>query len=296
VLVSNFNDAANQQGTGRTIMEISPQGHASVFANLAGQVPGPIGLTTALSVFRNGDVAVGSLPTTNGMSNTATAGAIYILNSRGRVVETLKGRPGGMINGPWDMTSFDGGGFGVLFVSNVLNGTVAAGGMVVHRGTIVRIVLDLTQNTPKVLQERVVASGFAERTDPSALVIGETGLTLASNGTLYVADTLASRIAAVPDALFRASSDGRGRTVTSGGSLNGPLGAATAPNGDILTVNGGNGFIVETSPSGQQVAKRLLDASGSPKGAGALFGLQVRPGGTGVYFVDDATNRLDLLH
>jgi hypothetical protein len=44
------------------------------------------------------------------------------------------------------------------------------------------------------------------------------------------------------------------------------------------------------------VASRLLDSSGSPPAAGALFGLAIQPGGHGVYFVDDATNQLDLLH
>jgi len=43
VLVSNFNDAANNQGTGVTIMEVSPAGKASVFANLGRQVKGPVG-------------------------------------------------------------------------------------------------------------------------------------------------------------------------------------------------------------------------------------------------------------
>ena len=43
VLVSNFNDAANNQGTGVTIMEISPAGKASVFANLGSQVKAQLG-------------------------------------------------------------------------------------------------------------------------------------------------------------------------------------------------------------------------------------------------------------
>jgi DNA-binding beta-propeller fold protein YncE len=75
-----------------------------------------------------------------------------------------------------------------------------------------------------------------------------------------------------------------------------PLGLAIAPNGHILTVNGGNGKIVETTPRGAQIASRFLDTSGSPKGAGALFGLAVRPGPGGVYYVDDAQNTLRLLH
>src|SRR6516165_8442033 len=34
VLVSNFNDKANKQGTGKTIVEVSPTGHVSLFASL----------------------------------------------------------------------------------------------------------------------------------------------------------------------------------------------------------------------------------------------------------------------
>jgi hypothetical protein len=53
---------------------------------------------------------------------------------------------------------------------------------------------------------------------------------------------------------------------------------------------------VEVAPNGRQIAVKTLDRSGSPAGAGALFGLAVAPRGNGVYFVDDATNTLDLLH
>ncbi len=48
--------------------------------------------------------------------------------------------------------------------------------------------------------------------------------------------------------------------------------------------------------AGRQVATKALDTSGSPAGAGALFGLAVAPHGNGVYFVDYATNQLNLLH
>ena len=71
---------------------------------------------------------------------------------------------------------------------------------------------------------------------------------------------------------------------------------AIAPNGDVLAANSLNGNLVEVKPNGRQVAVRQLDKSGSPAGAGALFGLAVAPRGDGVYFVDDATNTQDLLH
>jgi len=89
---------------------------------------------------------------------------------------------------------------------------------------------------------------------------------------------------------------GTGTLLTSGGWLNMPLGLAIAPNGDVLTVNGGNGRIVETNMAGMQIATKYLDKSGKPAGAGALFGLAVAPHGMGVYYVDDAANTLRVLH
>ena len=38
----------------------------------------------------------------------------------------------------------------------------------------------------------------------------------------------------------------------------------------------------------------MIDTSGA--GGGTLFGLAVKPGGKGIYFVDDGDNTLDLLH
>jgi hypothetical protein len=110
-----------------------------------------------------------------------------------------------------------------------------------------------------------------------------------------VADTVSNRIAAIHHAVCRKNSDGTGDTVSVGGSLNSPLGLTVTPEDHILTVNGGDGFITEITPFGQQIAKTLLDSSGSPEGAGALFGLIFVPHG-GIYFVDDATNTLNLLH
>jgi hypothetical protein len=80
-----------------------------------------------------------------------------------------------------------------------------------------------------------------------------------------------------------------------GRALNQPLGLAIAPNGDILTVNSANGLIVETTPSGMMAGARFVDVSHSRNGAGTLFGLAVAPNGSGVYFVDDGNNTLNIL-
>jgi DNA-binding beta-propeller fold protein YncE len=126
-------------------------------------------------------------------------------------------------------------------------------------------------------------------------VIGPTGLGLGADGTLFVADTLQNRIAAIPDALSRNSDAGAGTTVSIGGKLNQPLGLAIAPGGNILTVNGGDGLIVETTPEGNQVQSRSIDVS--QMGGGTLFGLAIAPDGNkgGVYFVDDGNNTLNIL-
>jgi hypothetical protein len=320
VLISNFNAASNSQGTGTTIVQIAPNGQHSLFAQIPTTLPGPcpggVGLSTALVVLRNGWVIVGSLPTTDGTSATAKAGCLLILNSHGMVVETIADA---RINGPWDMTALDLGPVAVLFVTNVLNGTVAGSPNTVNQGTVVRLILSSPQfQMPRVLQETVIGSGFPERTDTGALVIGPTGVGLSlfggDNGdagiraaslnllggnndlglvdTLYVADSLNNRIAAIPHALFRQTSAGIGNTVTMGGALNDPLGLAIAPNGNVLIANGNDGNLVETTPGGAQINTKTVN----PAGGGALFGLDIVPGGHGVYLVDDALNNLDVLH
>ncbi len=297
VLVSNFNDGKNEQGTGTSIVEVSPGGSAHVIAIVPRPTKAPVvGLTTALAALRSGYVVVGSLPAPGGMGANATAGALSILNANGKVVETIKGHH---INGPWDMTAVDHGSRVVLFVTNVLNGTVAAGGKNVARGTVVRIVLRIRHgHAPKVVSDAVIASGFTEHTDPNALVVGPTGVGLGRRGELFVADSANNRIAGIPHALTRTSAiGGGGRTVTSGSHLNDPLGLTIAPNGDVVSANGADGKIVETTPGGKQIANKTLVANGG----GDLFGLAVAPGARGLYFVDDAgsgpaANALQLLH
>jgi len=299
ILVSNFNNQANLQGTGTTIVEISPAGGRTVFAHitrakLTGRCPGGVGLTTALAVLPDGWVVVGSTPSKNGMATTAKAGCLIVLDSQGTVRETISGHG---INGPWDLTALSAGSFSDLFVTNVLNGNVAGTTAVVHQGTVLRLRVRVFPNRPPQLGAvTTIGSGFSEQASATAFVIGPTGVGLGQGGTLYVADTGENRITAIPRAVTRMTSAGTGTVVTSGHFLNGPLGLAIAPNGDVLTVNGGNGRIVETTPGGAQAAHRFLDTSGSPPGSGALFGLAVAIHGSGVWFVDDATNTLRLLH
>lgn len=342
ILVSNFNNAGapptgNLQGTGSSIVQYAPDAQSqTTFAEISastlpGSCPGGVGLTTALVVLRSGWVVVGSLPTTDGTIGTVGLGCLIVLDANGNPVETFSGAN---IAGPWDMTARDDGDKAQLFFTNVLNGPVAtaAADTPVNAGTVVRMTLSTPpqgSGIPSVIETTVIGSGFPEENDPAALIIGPTGVGLASgedeggnsqggdsqsarhhhggdgnsqggdeggnggNGsTLYVADTVNNRIARIDGASNRNSSAGIGVTVSTGGSLNAPLGLIIAPNGDILTTNGGDGNIVETTPHGTQTATTLI----APAGGGALFGLAVVPGGSGIYFVDDSENQLNLFH
>jgi hypothetical protein len=300
LLISNFNakESAkeNGQGTGTTIVQISPAGKTSLFATvnaktLPGSCPGGVGLTTALNILPGGYVVVGSLPTTNGKSATAKYGCLIVLDSEGKPVETIASKN---IQGPWDSTAKSEGSKTTLFVSNALNGGAAKGIHTIRNSTVLRIELESGEGqTPKVLSETVIANGIPWVDSAEALVLGPTGLALASNGTLYVASTEDSKILAISEAMTRTTPAAKGGAVlTEGGHLKEPLGMVLAPNGNIITSNGGDGNMVETTPAGRQVAVRTADKK---TGAGALFGLVIAPEGKGIYFVDDGENTLNLL-
>jgi plastocyanin len=296
LLVSNFNAKSNNQGTGTTVVQVSTSGKSSLFADISarslpGSCPGGVGLTTALSVLPGGYVVVGSLPTTNGKSATASYGCLIVLDSSGHPVSTIAGAN---IQGPWDMTAVAQGSNTTLFVSMVLNGGAKKGLHTIKNSTVLRIQLSSgAGQPPKVLSQTVIANAIPWRDDPTALAIGPTGVALAPNGTLYLADTLDNRISAIPQAMTRTTPapDG-GTTISKGKALKQPLGLALAPNGDILTTTASDGNIVETSPAGQQLLTRTADKK---TGAGSLFGLVVAPGASGIYYVDDGDNTLKAL-
>jgi hypothetical protein len=125
-LVSNFNDKANVQGTGSTLVEVSPAGKTSVFASIsalpAGRAcPGGVGLTTALGILPGGWVVVGSLPTSHDgiLPSLNPPGCLLVLNDQGTVTETITNKD---IAGPWDLTVKSTGASAEVFVSDALGG------------------------------------------------------------------------------------------------------------------------------------------------------------------------------
>jgi hypothetical protein len=298
ILVSNFNDKANVQGTGTSLVEVSPDGHSTLFANIsalpAGQAcPGGIGLTTALAILPGGWVVVGSLPTTRGgaLPSLNPAGCLIVLNDRGTVAETITNSN---ISGPWDLTVKSDASSAELFVSNALGGNTATrnGVPVTGNCTVVRLDLALRASAPPALTSTtVIGTKFPWAANKAALVLAPTGLAVAPNGTLYVDDTLTNSVSAIPQALTRTGSvTAAATTVSAGGALSAPLGMTLAPNGDLVVVNGNNGNAVEITPAGRQLTTRTLIKNG----AGDLFGIITTQGGDDLLVANDGTNALDV--
>jgi len=286
VLVSNFNDSGNVQGTGTTIVEVSPSGKQTLFF----QGKKGLGLTTALGVLNQGFVLVGNVPAPNG-ANVDGPGSLLILDRNGKLVKTLSDPD--LLDGPWDLTIHEQGNHAQVFVSNVLNGTV----------TRIDLFVPSCGDDIQVLSETRIASGYTFRTDPNALVVGPTGLALdAATDTLFVASTGDNAVYAIPDAMDTGPRSGRGNLVYKDNQhLRGPLALAFAPNGDLLEANGDavnpdptnkhNSEIVEFTTSGKFVDELQINPT-----AGGAFGVATGTFGDKEIFaaVNDITNQVEI--
>jgi DNA-binding beta-propeller fold protein YncE len=197
-----------------------------------------------------------------------------------------------LLQGPWDLTIHNvDATHAQVFVSNVLSGTVTRIDLTIPNG-----------GTPQVESETQIASGYAHRTDPNALVVGPTGLAFdAKTGTLYVASTGDNAIYAIKNAATTNTDHGKGQAaVQDPQHLHGPLGLTLAPNGDLIAANGDAvnadpnhlNELVEYTESGKFVGQFQVDG-GAP---GAAFGLAAQQIGDQVRFaaVDDNTNSLNI--
>lgn len=306
VLITNFNNKSNLQGTGTTIVGYDPATKTTtVFANLPQHLkgcPGGVGLGTAMAVLKSGWVVVGSTPSTDGTTKTKGSGCLLVLDSSGKVVATWTGPN---INDPWgNMAVIDKGTKATLFISMAgfdvpgpdVTDPKTGGPVVIKKATVVRLELSVPAGQPpRITNETVIADGFGQRADKDAFLVGPTGLALGPDDTLYVSDALGNRIVAIAQAATRTSSAGTGRVVTEYGLLKRPLAMCMAPNGNLLVTNAKNGEVVEIDPrTGRQLYAQWIDAdqAQSPPGNGDLFGIALTPDGRGFYYVEDDVNTL----
>jgi hypothetical protein len=270
VLVSNFNNVNNLQGTGVTIVKLTPNGTVapSVAAGSTGNAvtfytSKLAGLSTALGVLRGGFILVGNVPTTDGTVNTISQGALQVIDRNGKLVQILNNST--FLDSPWDLAINDKGDQAQVFVSNVLSGTVS------------RIDLAVSPSNVTVVNITEIAMGYAHQPNAAALVLGPTGLAYdPATDILYVASTADNEIFAVPHAGAAASFVLKGTPIFVNSNLRGPLALVFAPNGDLLTANGDavNGDpthpseIVEFTKAGEFIREFNVDA-----GQGGAFGI-----------------------
>jgi sugar lactone lactonase YvrE len=306
VLVDNFNNISNLQGTGTTIVGYRPSTQetylvAKLPQNLP-QCPGGVGLTTAMTMLKTGWIIVGSTPSKDGTTATKGDGCLLVLDPNGTMVTAWSGPD---INDPWgDVAVIDDGDKATLFVSMAGFGLQspaikdpATGLPVVHRtATVLRLQLAIPDGKPPAIVARtVIGDGFSARADLDNFLLGPTGLALAADGTLFVTDGLDNVITAIPDAVTRTASAGTGRVVTHDGLLSWPLAMAWSPEGHLLVCNGKDGRLVEVDPvAGKQVYAQWInnDQAQSPPGNGDLFGIAMAPDGKDFYYVMDDVNTL----
>jgi len=280
ILVSNFNNSANQQGTGTIIVRVPTSGSPSLFF----QGNAGLGLSTALGTLQYGFVVVGNAPTTDGTSATATPGSLLVINNQGSLIQTIANA---WIQYPWDMALVDRGDRAIAFVSNALNGTVS------------RLDFHVSSSGLTLLSAKTIASGYVHRGDPVALFVAPTGLVYdEKRDLLYVASTGDNAVFAVPDAANTRADNGKGFIVYQDDvHLHGPLGLAAAPNGHLLVSNNDTvnsdptqpSEIVEFTRDGYFVKELSVDPA-----QGGSFGLAVRSANDQAIFaaVDDNTSTL----
>jgi hypothetical protein len=305
IIVSNFNNIKNRQGTGTTIVRIEQKVEQPKTATVFFRDDDVMGLSTALGVLERGFVLVGNVPSTdgsgvctpgpNGEMLNVGQGALRIIDRDGEVVRTLTSET--LLDGPWDLTVVDRGSRALVFVSNVLSGTVTRLELSIDdddrddRGNAQIEVESATQ----------IASGYMHRCDMAAFVLGPTGVALdPDRDVLYVASAADNAIFAVDDASDTRHDHGTGRqVVTDMMHLHGPLGLVRAQNGNLLSAQGDAvnpdpnqpSEIVEFTAKGKFVDQVSVDP-----GTGGAFGLALeeRSNGFRLAAVDDNVNMLDI--
>jgi DNA-binding beta-propeller fold protein YncE len=289
VLVSNFNNSGNVQGTGTTIIQLTPHGALAPPKTAVTFFTSSLtGLSTALGVLKAGFVLVGNVPTVDGHFDTIGQGALQVIDRHGHWLHTWTDPV--FLDGPWDLALDDDGMHVHVFVSNVLNGTVSRLDVAVESGSI------------KLLKKATIAVGYKHEPNLGAVVLGPTGLAFdEESDTLYVASTDDNAIFAITDASQRTSAVNLGNLVFADSHLRGPLALRFAPNGDLLTANGDAvnmdplhpSEIVEFTRWGQFVREYNVDAS-----QGGAFGIDAVPDsilGFNYAVVDDVTNSLSVI-
>lgn len=252
LVICDFNDKQNIQGTGNSILYISSK-------------PGskPHHLVNAESL--EGCAALALSPDDTVWPADFTANDAPIISNTGQILTLERSK---IWHRPWAIAFSSSQSVPAFYVANA------------HTGNIVRI--DLTHNT-----FTSIVTGFAVNDGVAGSILGPSGLNyIASTDTLIVVDGQNNTLYAI-DNISSISQNGLhvngksfsgpdamdGHVIYSGKPLNGPISTALLPGGHIAVGNtldpNGKNLIIEITPGGKVAAVRNVDKGA----AGALFGM-----------------------
>jgi hypothetical protein len=285
LVICNFNNKKNIQGTGSTILALRP---------VVGSKPTFIAQDPSLV----GCNAIALSPNDVSWAAVYSANDNPLVDATGTVLTTL---PFGPWHGPFgEAFSRKQGPFGkaAFYVTNAGDGTIVRVNILTAGG----------------FSFDVIATGFAINGGVPGAILGPSGLQYdAKNDNLYVVDgadnslTVFKHVSTIPpggiylkNGIFGGPFHNRARRVFSGSPLKGPISSALLPNGHLVLGNtldaGFSNLMVEISPSrGKVVATKNVDDKIAP---GALFGMVAT--GTSdddvqLFYNDDNTNTLNVL-
>jgi hypothetical protein len=237
ILVANFNNATNVQGTGTTVSLLNsknPQPVAGTFFTSE-----LLGLSGAFGLLRSGFILVGNVPFDPAANGNVGIGKIQVLDCKAEVVAVLDARFG--VTDPWGLTVYEDCDEILIFVSNANPH---------ENGTVVRIRLS---NPPDFDHAHftVIGSGFLSRPDPAAFVLGPAGLAYdPEDDVLFVAAEGDNAIFKIPQAAHRYDSAGKGVLVFNDQvHLHGPLGLILTKEGHLITANADSIKVDPNQPS-----------------------------------------------
>jgi hypothetical protein len=283
LVVCNFNNKSNIQGTGFTIVALHPK---------TGSTPTLISDNRKLK----GCDALALAPDDTIWAAAFKADDNPLISSSGKFLVNIKGKPFehpfGQIFAPHGGAS----GAPAFYESNA------------GRGTVVRI------NLGSSFTFDVIVRGLAINRGKPGSIFGPSGLAYNDkNDTLYVVDgtnntvDAFANVSTIPNNGVFVSDDGlhfsgpsaaNARVVYDGPPLNGPISSALLFNGNLVIGNtankAGRNILVEMTPQGEVLATRNVDHGA----AGSIFGLVATGNNAAdarIYFNDDNLNQLMVL-
>jgi len=273
LVVCDFNNSANVQGTGTTVEYIHP-------------APGSTVVRFAQGATLLGCGETATLPDDRVAVTAKVANDVVIFNPSGTVQTTFSGAP---FNGPWGATYAASATKPAIYVTNA------------NDGSLVRI----NVTGPSSYTTETIATGFSFNGGAPGSIFAPYGLAYnAANDTLYIVESNSNKLIQIKnvssvaaagitvsagDTVFGGPSGTSASVVFSGTPLNTPMGGALLTNGDIAVANTGDNLMVVLTPGGAVVGTLSLDAGA----AGALFSFAAALNTSAqqiVYFVDSNDN------